>query len=487
MKLINGFGIGGRRRFPWSLLFVLLACSLIFASCAARPANVPPGETKAPAVLEHTPLPAPSPSVPADTAGPSQEATVCPSLPAGETAAPPSETPCVSSPSPGPTSDMNTDIPSVAPSAAPSVAPSTPGQSPDQAEAVFLGVKGYGHISAAAVSAPGARVYRFLVDGEERLYSIRNTGGFPIQNRLMERYRYRIGLDGSEVISAELISAPAGCLPPVSGVPGLRTLKNFLTTALEPIGTALYVYGGGWDWQDEGSSIQSRTIGISGSWVDFFNRCDAGYCYKDGDHPESSTYPFGGWNEYYYAGLDCSGYLGWTLYNTLETQSGRSGYVSKSSGLAKKLANTYRLGSFHTEKFELGAGDFMPGDVVSMSGHVYIVLGRCSDGSIVILHSTVSSSVTGARGGGVQMGVLDPHSGGNCEAYALAERYTREFFPGWLARYPISIKSFDQYVGFDRTGNTGVFRWSIGSGGLSDPEGVRDMSAAEILALIFGR
>ena len=38
---------------------------------------------------------------------------------------------------------------------------------------------------------------------------------------------------------------------PVSGTPGERTLKNYLQTAMNPVGTALYVYGGSWDWQDE--------------------------------------------------------------------------------------------------------------------------------------------------------------------------------------------------------------------------------------------
>ena len=47
---------------------------------------------------------------------------------------------------------------------------------------------------------------------------------------------------------------------PVSGVPGKLTLKNFLATAMEPVGTALYIYGGTWDWQDAASSNQASTI-----------------------------------------------------------------------------------------------------------------------------------------------------------------------------------------------------------------------------------
>ena len=59
-------------------------------------------------------------------------------------------------------------------------------------------------------------------------------------------------------------------MSPVIAIPGEKTLKNFLTTALQPVGTTLYIYGGSWDWQDEGSSLQATTIGIPQSWIDFY-------------------------------------------------------------------------------------------------------------------------------------------------------------------------------------------------------------------------
>ena len=112
--------------------------------------------------------------------------------------------------------------------------------------------------------------------------------------------------------------------PPVTGTPGEHTLKNFLATALEPVGTTLYIYGGGWNWQDNGSSIQATTIGISPDWVRFFIEQDEDFTYRAKD---GGFYPYGGFNEYYYAGLDCSGYLGWVVYNTLNDKSGGEGYV----------------------------------------------------------------------------------------------------------------------------------------------------------------
>ena len=78
----------------------------------------------------------------------------------------------------------------------------------------------------------------------------------------------------------------------MSGTPGEKTLKNFLATALTPVGTSLYVYGGSWDWQDVNSSNQSMTIGLSQSWIDFFQSQDANYTYKyNADHSEKRTIP----------------------------------------------------------------------------------------------------------------------------------------------------------------------------------------------------
>ena len=60
--------------------------------------------------------------------------------------------------------------------------------------------------------------------------------------------------------------------PPVQYIPGHRTLRNFLAAALAPVGTTLYVYGGGWNRQDTGASAQAVTIGQPASWRAFFLR-----------------------------------------------------------------------------------------------------------------------------------------------------------------------------------------------------------------------
>ena len=123
---------------------------------------------------------------------------------------------------------------------------------------------------------------------------------------------------------------------PVSGVPGKPTLKNFLATAMEPVGTALYVYGG--------SCNQSMTIGLSQSWIDFFQSQDANYTYKYNDDHSESYYPHEQWNQYYYGGIDCSAFVGWSVYNTMHTTNGSvangdKGYVMSATSQAKNFAS----------------------------------------------------------------------------------------------------------------------------------------------------
>ena len=205
--------------------------------------------------------------------------------------------------------------------------------------AVYRGVKDYGAPETKKENI-GQFLYRFDIGGAEWTLPIDNSETdadgnptYPIQNRLKEGYSYRVSVKDRVVVGVEEIPETATEYKPVvTGKAGERTLLNFIKTAFMPVGTTLYVYGGGWDWQDVGSSIQARTIGVSGDWVRFFNEQDENYTFRDRDDnkelrdPTTSYYPFGEYNEYYYAGLDCSGYVGWTIYNTMETADGAEGY-----------------------------------------------------------------------------------------------------------------------------------------------------------------
>ena len=415
---------------------------------------------------------------------------------------------------------------------------------------VYLGVKDYGTVEAD--SKPDF-VHRFYTNGEEVQYTIASSDNkYAIQNKLQEGYVYDLSTQGSVVTDANLAAAtaegeitavstsavtiggkeypytamyqidnaeagatavtvasyPVGktakvydgvvyltfiakpYTAPVSGTAGVKTLKNYLKTALEPVGTTLYVYGAGWDWQDDLSSNQSMTIGLSQSWIDFFQQQDANYTYKNSADHAHSYYPHNSWNQYYYAGLDCSGYVGWVVYNVMHTQNSvntdNDGYVMSSTKMAKTFADK----GWGTWTRDIKS--FKPGDIFSMSGHVWTVLGVCNDGSIVFLHSTPSDSKAG-QGGGVQLSALNPNSDDdkNCEAYKLVTKYMTKYYPEWSDRYDAVLRSYISYA-TPATGTeyketwSGNFSWNLDSTGLTDPDGYADMSAAEILADLFG-
>lgn len=419
---------------------------------------------------------------------------------------------------------------------------------------VYLGVKDYGTVEAD--SKPDF-VHRFYTNGEEVQYTIASSDNkYAVQNKLQEGYVYDLSTQGNVVTDANLAAAKAegkiesatassvtvggktydianvyeitnntagkatvtaktaadltagatvkvygdtafltfvaeDYTAPVSGTPGKRTLKNYLQTAMNPVGTALYVYGGSWDWQDVNSSNQALTIGLPQSWIDFFQQQDANYTYMNDDDPAHSYYPHNSWNQYYYAGVDCSAYIGWTVYNVMHTESTTNdlsdGYVMS----AVKMAKTFADKGWGTWTRDIKS--FKPGDIFSMSGHVWTVLGVCDDGSIVFLHSTPSDSKAGQGGGGVQLSALNPNSDDdkNCEAYKLVTKYMTKYYPEWSERYDAVLRSYDAYAA-PATGSpfketwSGNFSWNLDGTGLTDPDGYADMSAAEILADLFG-
>ena len=280
--------------------------------------------------------------------------------------------------------------------------------------------------------------------------------------------------------------------PVVQGTPGEKTVINFIKTSLMPVGTTLYVFGGGWNWQDTGSAIQARTLGVSDDWVRFFRAQDENYTFRDKDDDESkrdpttSYYPFGGYNEYYYAGLDCSGFVGWTIYNTFETESGKDGYVGSASKMAKRFSD-YGWGTFSKDPVSSGEGGsrLKPGDIISIKGHVWISLGTCDDGSVLIVHSTNGFvSRTGQPGGGVALAAIGDSK--ECEAWKLADTYMAKYYPDWYARYTVALSNPDKYFNFESE-DAGRFAWDISSGNaLSDDLGARGMTPEQILKYCYG-
>lgn len=267
---------------------------------------------------------------------------------------------------------------------------------------------------------------------------------------------------------------------PVAGIAGKTTLLNFLATALEPVGTTLYIYGGGWNYEDTGGSELTSSIGISQTWVDFFYQQDADYLYRDDDNKSGSYYPYDGKNTYYELGLDCSAYVGWVVYNTLHSADLQADYVKSSTIMAKSLAEN-GFGTWTNS--DVAQSDLQVGDIFSMQGHIWLVLGSCDDGSVVILHSTPSKSVNGAAGGGVQLSAIGNDT--SCEGYILADLYMETYYPEWSSRYTVQLKSYSEYGNLGSSSSSGRFSWNVDGTTLSDPEGVANMCAEEILELLF--
>lgn len=243
-----------------------------------------------------------------------------------------------------------------------------------------------------------------------------------------------------------------GVLSQTTSSTGSKTIKNYLAGALQPVGQALYVWGGGWN--------DSNRKGVSPVWKEWYDS-------------QSSSYDYNNYRDLSTAnrakGLDCSGFVGWSAYQVMQTKSGvGSGYTVvsgevggyyKSLGWGKTLSQNDLSGSDWTVK---------PGDVGYNSGHTWIVLGQCADKSAVIVHSTPNA--------GCQISGT-PTPGGNysSQAIALAKEY--------MSRYP----GFTKYGYHTSTSNYlkngNYFRWNRNT--LSDPDGYMDMTADEILKDLF--
>lgn len=73
-----------------------------------------------------------------------------------------------------------------------------------------------------------------------------------------------------------------------------KTIKNYLLGALQPVGKALYVWGGGWN--------DSTRKGLSPRWQQWYNSQDSSYDYNDYRDLSDGNRA---------KGLDCSGFVGW--------------------------------------------------------------------------------------------------------------------------------------------------------------------------------
>lgn len=247
----------------------------------------------------------------------------------------------------------------------------------------------------------------------------------------------------------------------------VSTIKAFLQNAVKPLGSTLYVWGGGWGSTALGGHISSRTIGVYPRWKEYFDSQTSRYSYT------STLYR----SE---LGLDCSGYVGWCLYNTLNTQSGNNGYVE----LAQHMARDFAAKGWGKYIRRSQVKNWKPGDIMSSDcrdcGHVWISLGTCEDGSVVILHST------GGNSGGVQLsGTPTPSGKSNSKAANLAMKYMRKYCPEWSRRYSKSYKS--HLKGSSYLSHYCQMRWDVsGRTILTDPERYQQKTPKQVLRDILG-
>ena len=83
-------------------------------------------------------------------------------------------------------------------------------------------------------------------------------------------------------------------------VPGEKTLANLLVTAKAPLGSTMYIWGGGWNEEDTAAGEEATSIGVSARWAEFAALQGATYDYN------TTRYQI-------HDGLDCSGYVGWLV------------------------------------------------------------------------------------------------------------------------------------------------------------------------------
>ena len=234
---------------------------------------------------------------------------------------------------------------------------------------------------------------------------------------------------------------------------GKSTIKNFLRTGISPIGSTMYIWGGGWNGFAGNNSEQKFKTGLSPKWRSFADKHKSNYNYVRYLLQREK-------------GLDCSGFVGNCVYNVMETSNNRQSYVT----------SAYREGIYYSS---LGFGKYVSnklvgtrkaGDVMTCATHVWICLGECTDGSAVVLHS--SPPMVSLAGTPSDKGVS------NSKAVKLARKYMKKYYPELYKNYPNSV-----YRGSTYNSSYGRMRWNKKT--LADPEGYKNLTAKKVLKDLF--
>ena len=124
-----------------------------------------------------------------------------------------------------------------------------------------------------------------------------------------------------------------GILSNTTSPTGSRTIKNYLAGALQPVGQALYVWGGGWN--------DSTRKGTSQTMTDFYNS-------------QSSSYNYNNYRDLSDAnrakGFDCSGFVGWSAYQVMQSKSGVGNGYTVVSGEIGSYYQSMRVDMIHSRQ-----------------------------------------------------------------------------------------------------------------------------------------
>ena len=227
------------------------------------------------------------------------------------------------------------------------------------------------------------------------------------------------------------------------------SIRKLLNVAVQPLGSTMYIWGGGWNEEDTAAGPSATMIGVNPQWKIYADVQDKNFDYKEHRYEINN-------------GLDCSGYVGWVMYNVLQEKDGQEGYVYKASTMSK-IYSELGLGEYIEKPTE-----FLAGDIVSMRKHVWICLGTCEDGSVLLIHSSPP---------GVTISGTPLADGNKSQAQQLAEEYMKKYFSGWYERYP------DCSVSNSYISDVTVFRWSDKI--MKDLKEYQGYSGEKILQIIF--
>ncbi len=233
---------------------------------------------------------------------------------------------------------------------------------------------------------------------------------------------------------------------------GKKTIKNYLLGALQPVGRALYVWGGGWN--------QSTVKGVPDSWVQFYKSQSSSYDFHSCDDLSAENRR---------KGIDCSGFVGWAAYQVMHTKSGQGSGYTVVSGQVGSHYKSMGWGSTINQAYLSDHGYVLkPGDIGYNSGHVWIVIGQCKDKSVVIVHSTNNAGCQIA-------GTTTPDGGYNSQAATLAKKYMSRYSGINKYKYYYSVGNYIKQYNF--------FRWNRAT--LADPDGYMSKTADQILADLY--